>query len=178
VVENVVTVDDYPLHHQSEADIAIEPGRLFDWLDDPRRLASHMEKPSLMTAGSSMRFETDAAGGQTVGSQIRMSGRVLGIRLALDEVVIHREPPNRKTWETVDEPRLLVIGAYRMGFVISPSPSGSRLVVFIDYRLPAHGLARGLGLLLGRTYAAWCTRRMARDARQAARPVADSTRST
>lgn len=173
-----MTADDYPLHHQSEADIAVEPERLFDWLDDPRRLASHMEKPSLMTAGSAMRFETDAGRGQAIGSHIRMSGRVLGIHLALDEIVTHREPPCRKTWETVDEPRLLVIGAYRMGFVISPAPGGSRLVVFIDYRLPAHGLARGLGLLLGRSYAGWCTRRMARDARQAASPASEPTRST
>ena len=172
-----MTANDYPLHHQSEVNIAIEPERLFDWLDDPRRLASHMEKPSLMTAGSSMRFETDDRKGQAVGSHIRMAGRVLGIRLALDEIVIRREPPHRKTWETVDEPRILVIGAYRMGFVISPAPSGSRLVVFIDYRLPAYGLARGLGLLLGRTYAGWCTRRMARDAWQAASPATESTRS-
>ena len=162
-----MTVDDYPLHHRSEAEVAVAPQRLFDWLDDPRRLTSHMEKPSLMTAGSSMHFETDRSLGQAIGSHIRMSGRVLGVHLALDEVVTLREPPLRKTWETVGEPRLLVIGAYRMGFIISPTPNGSRLVVFIDYRLPTAGVARVLGLLLGRAYAGWCTRRMAGDAQHA-----------
>jgi hypothetical protein len=171
-----VTLDDYPLHHRSEAEVAVAPQHLFDWLDDPRRLASHMEKPSLMTAGSSMHFETDRGLGQAIGSHIRMFGRVLGIDLGLDEIVTLHEPPLRKTWETVGEPRLIVIGAYRMGFVISPTPNGSRLVVFIDYRLPAHGPARLLGLLLGRAYAGWCTRRMASDARHAAIPASETTR--
>ena len=75
------------------------------------------------------------------------------------------EPPLRKTWQTQGEPRLLVIGAYRMGFTITPLASGSRLLVFIDYKLPARGLAHGLGRLLGPAYAAWCTRRMAQDAK-------------
>ncbi len=70
-------------------------------------------------------------------------------------------------WETIGEPRLLVIGAYRMGFAISPHAPGSRLVVSIDYRLPASGIERVLGWLLGRVYAAWCTQRMVADARAA-----------
>ena len=70
----------------------------------------------------------------------------------------------RKIWETRGEPRLLVIGAYRMGFTIAAQRARSRLVVFIDYQLPPRGFARGLALLFGRTYAAWCTRRMATDA--------------
>ena len=65
---------------------------------------------------------------------------------------------------TRGEPRLLVIGAYRMGFTIAAQGERSRLVVFIDYQRPARGFARGLALLFGRTYAAWCTRRMATDA--------------
>jgi hypothetical protein len=159
--------DDYPLHHRSEVVVAADPDTVFARLDDHRRLASHMEKPSLMTAGSSMRIETDSLGGQAVGSVIRMMGRVLGVSLSLDEVVTERTPPWRKAWETVGEPRLLVIGAYRMGFEIAAEGGASRLTVFIDYRLPSRGLARGLGLLLGRNYAAWCTRRMANDAKAA-----------
>lgn len=159
-----MTAEVYPFHHRSEIDVAADPQRLFARLDEHQRLAAHMEKPSLMTAGASMRIETDSQHGQAVGSVIRISGRVLGIRLAVEEVVTEREPPLRKTWETLGEPRLLVIGAYRMGFAITPHGSNSRLLVFIDYRRPARGVARGLGLLLGRAYAAWCTRRMASDA--------------
>ena len=44
-----------------------------------------------------------------------MNGRILGLKLSLDEVVTERDPPARKVWETVGVPRLLVIGPYRMG---------------------------------------------------------------
>lgn len=155
----------FPLHQRSEVLLAIDDQRLFAHLDDHRRLSSHMEKRSLMTVGASMRIATDERHGQAVGSVIRMTGRVLGLRLSLEEVVTTYEPPHEKAWETVGEPRLLVISDYRMGFMIDPVPSGSRLIVFIDYRLPARGIGRLFGLLLGRAYAAWCTRRMAGDAR-------------
>ena len=79
-------------------------------------------------------------------------------------MVTERVPPLRKTWETRGEPRLLVIGAYRMGFTIAAQGARSQLVVFIDYQLLPRGFARGLARLFGRTYAAWCTRRMATDA--------------
>ena len=154
----------YPLHYRSEVDVDIDAHTLFAHLDDHKRLASHMEKPSLMMGGATMRVETDALRGQAVGSLIRVTGRVLGMKLAVKEVVTEHVPPWRKIWETCGEPRLLVIGSYRMGFTISPRGRFSRLVVFIDYRLPSRGIAHGLGLVFGRAYASWCTRRMATDA--------------
>lgn len=159
-----MTGDRYPLHHRNEVDVDAGAQRLFAYLDDHRRLAGHMEKPSLMMAGATMRVETDALRGQAVGSVIRVNGRVLGMDVLVEEVVTERVPPLRKTWETRGEPRLLVIGSYRMGFTISVQGDRSRLAVSIDYELPPRGFALGLGLLLGRSYAAWCTRRMATDA--------------
>ena len=111
-----------------------------------------------------MSIDVDAGRGQRIGSQIRMSGRVLGILLSLDEVVVEREPSSRKAWETVGEPRLLVIGPHRMGFTVLPDTSGSRLEVFIDYDLPKGPVSRRLGRLFGGFYARWCTRRMVDDA--------------
>ena len=156
--------DHYPRHHRSEVYVDADANSLFALLDDHRRLAGHMERPSLMMAGATMRVETDALKGQAVGSLIRVTGRVLGVTLLVEELVTERVPPLRKTWETRGEPRLLVIGSYRMGFTISPENDRSRLVVFIDYQLPRRGFAHLLVLLFGRAYAAWCTRRMATDA--------------
>jgi hypothetical protein len=89
---------------------------------------------------------------------------VLGIRLFLEEEVLVHEPPTRKEWETVGVPRLLVIGAYRMGFTLTPAGAGCQLRVSIDYDLPARGAARLLGRMFAGSYARWCTRRMVRDA--------------
>lgn len=165
VLNSQMAADPFPLHHRTEVLLAIDPDRLFAYLDDPRSVARHMEKPSLRTAGASMRIETDERQGQSIGSWIRLTGTVLGMSLSVEEVVTRRNPPHEKVWETIGEPRFLVIGAYRMGFEISRLEQGSRLMVFIDYRLPRSGFARCLGRMLGRTYAAWCTRRTADDAK-------------
>lgn len=166
--------DHYPFHQRSEADVSVDARSLFAHLDAHRRLSAHMEKRSLMMAGATMRIEMDALQGQAVGSVIHIAGRVLGLHLAVAEVVTERVPPLRKTWETLGEPRLLVIGAYRMGFTIAPQGACSRLAVFIEYRLPLNGFARVLATIFGRAYAKWCTRRMAADAVAAMVPAASS----
>jgi hypothetical protein len=42
-----MVADLFPMHHRSEALLAVDAAHL----DDHRRLASHMEKQALMTAG-------------------------------------------------------------------------------------------------------------------------------
>ncbi len=116
-----------------------------------------------MMMGSKMAIETDERGGRAVGSKVRMVGKMMGMTLALEEVVTERQPPFRKAWQTVDA-KLLVIAQYRLGFELTPDGARSRLLVYIDYALPEKPPARWLGLLFGRVYARWCTRRMARDA--------------
>ena len=146
----------YPHHYETSVDVPASPAELFESIDDHERLAGHMMSSSMMMAGSRMRWAA------AIGSRIRMAGAVLGFRIELEEVVTDREPPRRKTWETLGEPRLLVIGGYRMGFEIIPkSGGGSRLKIFIDWHDPPPTW-RWLGKLLGRAYARWCTESMAR----------------
>lgn len=158
----------FQFHREATTDLHAHSGAVFALLDDHRRLAGHMEKPSLMMAGATMKIETDGRHGQAIGSQIRLRGQVLGIALAVDEVVVQYEPPWRKAWETIGEPRMLVIGAYRMGFEIASrmdqGREGSRLRVWIDYGLPTGVLGGWLGSALGGIYAGWCTRQMVLDA--------------
>ncbi len=151
-------------HYESSALVHATPAELFSHVDDPARLSSHMSESSWMMGGSRLSTEVDRGGGKIVGSHIRMGGRVLGVQLALDEAVTERNPPHRKVWETIGEPRLLVIGHYRMGFDIAQQGHGSTFRVFIDYALPRSAPARWLGRLFGRFYARWCTERMVNDA--------------
>jgi hypothetical protein len=152
-------------HYESAGTVHAPPDELFAHLDDHARLSGHMEKSSWMMAGARMRLELDEGAGRRVGSRLTLSGRVLGVRLWVEEVVTDREPPRRKAWETVGAPRLLVIGDYRMGFELAPrDAAASEIRVFIDYALPATGVARWLGRLMGDWYARWCTRRMVDDA--------------
>lgn len=152
-------------HEAYEATVRMTPTGLFERLDDQTRLSAHMSKRSWKMGWGRMDTILDAQGGRAAGSHIVLRGRVFGIRLELDEVVTLREPPARKEWETVGEPRLLVIGAYRMGFTITPREQGwSLLRVVIDYDLPSKGVSRVLGRLFGPAYARWCVKRMVADA--------------
>lgn len=136
----------------------------FDHLDDQRRLSAHMSRRSWKMGWGRMDVTMDRRSGREVGSHIVVDGRVFGMRLHLDEVVTERVRPALKRWETVGEPRLLVIGAYRMGFDLKRRDAMTSLKVGIDYELPRRGLSRVLGRLFGRSYATWCTRRMVLDA--------------
>lgn len=153
----------YPGHAEATAMVAATPQALFGYLDDPRRLGSHMEQRSWAMAGARMSFELDAAQGRSVGARIRLHGRVLGYPLELDEVAAQHEPARTKTWETVGAPRLLVIGSYRMGFEIAAQGQGSRLRVLIDFA-PGTLKPAFLNRWLGQAYGRWCVERMAKDA--------------
>ena len=90
-----------PFRHESRRRIEATAEALFSYLDDHRRLSGHMSKPSWMMAGASMQIEFDAQKGQVVGSRIRLSGRVLGLDLHVEEVVTEHTAPLRKVWATV-----------------------------------------------------------------------------
>ena len=88
-----------------------------------------------------MSYEVDERGGREIGSAIRMTGAILGLRLAVEEIVTERTPPRRKAWETRGPQRMIVIDSYRMGFDIEKKDGGARATVFIDY-LPAQRVSR------------------------------------
>ena len=154
----------YTEHAEHSAVIQAPAERVFDWLDDQTRLSQHMSKRSWKMGWGKMETALDERRGRAVGSHIVLRGRVFGIYLYLDEVVVDHDPPFRKAWETVGAPRLLVIGPYRMGFDLAPMGADAKLRVFIDYQMATTGIARLLGRLFGRSYANWCVRQMAEDA--------------
>jgi len=152
-------------HYEVSGLIVAPAERIFDFLDDPARLNSHMSKSSWSMGGGKMNLELDGGHGQRVGSKMKLAGRAFGIPLSLVEIVTERRRPYDKVWQTTGEPRIWVIAHYRLGFEVGARPFGSLVRVFIDYELPARGIAHWLGWLFGSSYAKWCTRRMFGDAR-------------
>jgi hypothetical protein len=165
----------FAYHAESRGLLEASAERVFAHLDDHTRLSAHMSRRSWRMGWGRMGLHLDERAGRAVGSRIRLEGRILGVWLALEEVVTEHTPPTRKVWATVGTPQLLVIGPYRMGFALVPVGAGdsgggadaATLTVFIDYALPDRGLSRLLGRLFGHWYARWCTERMVTDARAA-----------
>ncbi len=156
----------YSRHEEHSASINASAEQVFNHLDDQTNLAEHMSKRSWKMGWGRMETVLDSQGGRSVGSHIIIRGRAFGMRLYLDEVVTKREPPLTKGWETVGEPRLLVVGPYRMSFDVTRVSTAAQLRVAIDYGLPSKGIFRLLGRLFGQSYAKWCTRQMVRDAQR------------
>lgn len=154
---------DLPFHFESYAKLDVPAETVFSHLDDHQRLSAHMSQRSWMMAGGRMELVLDAAQGRALGSKIRLSGRVLGIPLEVEEVVTDYSPPLRKYWETTGTPKLLVIGHYRMGFEITPQGGSCQLRIFIDYVLPESIPGYWLGRMFGSMYARWCTKSMVSD---------------
>ena len=91
-----------PFRYESNGSVQASPGQVFAHIDDPTRLASHMCKGAWRMAhgawrmahgrwrmaGDHMSTATAAGRGQAVGSQIRVSGRVLGVERSLEELVL------------------------------------------------------------------------------------------
>jgi uncharacterized membrane protein len=122
-----------------------------------------MSRKSWRHGGGSMSIETDAQGGRAVGSHIWLNGRMLGLSLGVECVVIKRTPNEVKEWETVGTPRLLVIGAYRMSVRIVPHDEVCVVTIAIDYAMPPRAWKRILAAVFGRMHARWRVEQMARD---------------
>ena len=155
----------FRFHEETAGFVHAAPERVFATLDDHARLAAHMEKPSWRMGWARMKITTDTTRPRGIGSHLTLLGRVFGFQLSVDEVVTRYEPPLVKQWETTREPRLLVIGAYRMTYAITAAADGvSELRVTIDYNRPVSLVSRLLSVLFGRAYARWCTGQMVADA--------------
>lgn len=161
----------YRFHDETAGFIPEPPERVFAKLDDHARLAAHMAKPSWRMGWATMQIITDPERPRGVGSHIALRGRVFGLRLSVDEEVTRYEPPYLKEWATTQEPRLLVIGQYRMAFSTKGVHDGTELRVTIDYNRPASPFPRLLGILFGQMYARWCTSQMVSDAAKPVPPV-------
>lgn len=148
----------YQRHYEESVLISKSAEEIFAYLDDHNNLSSHMNDSSWMMAGSRMETSIDAGHGRNVGSHIKMSGKIFGINLFLDEIITQREPPRIKVWETVGDVRLLIIGHYRMKVEIKPEENRSLFVVSIEYNLPDRNV--WLGWLFGGFYAKWCVKQM------------------
>ena len=153
-------MQELPRHYEDSLIIPVSAEDVFAYADDFKNFSSHMNKSSWMMGGGRMETKVDEANGKAVGSHVSMSGKVFGIELYLDEQVTKREVPHYKEWQTAGNPKLLVIGHYRMSFEINPKNNGSNLKVSIDYDLPKSLGGSLLGSIFGGMYAKWCVQQM------------------
>ena len=154
----------YDNHFENQVPISVNRNEIFAFVDDHKNLATHMNKSTWMMGGGHMRTEVDSGQGQKVGSHIRMAGKVFGGQVSLEEVITEYAPPQLKVWETVGQPKLIVIGHYRRRTELEPQMDGTKMTVSIDYNSPQRNA--WLGFLFGNLYAKWCVNKMLDDIKE------------
>lgn len=73
--------DAFPYQAETSDRLRAVAEPVFAHLDDPRRLSAHMNRRSWRLGWGRMDLQLDERGGRAVGSRIRLTGRVFGVRL-------------------------------------------------------------------------------------------------
>lgn len=152
----------YEKHYRESIVIPATVQDVFDYVDDQAKYYSHVLGFTRLLGGT-MDLQADQGHGQAIDSHIRLTGKVLGASLSLEEKVTQREPPHSKSWETVGTPSFLIVGHYRYGVHVRPLGGGAVLDISFDFSPPTgSGPVR---LLLSRIYGRICAREMATSTR-------------
>lgn len=154
--------------YSSEVVIRAPAAEVFAYIDDIRNVAAHMSAHrSAAMAGSRLAVEIVGRQASGVGAVYRYTGRVLGLVLDFEERVTRYAPPTLKEWQTMGQPRMLILGSYVMTFMVTATAaSEARLAVDLRYTLPTARPWRWIGRALAPFYARWCVEAILSGSRQ------------
>ena len=148
-------------------EIRATPEEVFAYLDDIKNVGMHMASSSMAMLGGKMSLQVISKNKTGRGATYRLRGGVLWMPIDITETVTKWAEGREKEWETVDNPKIIVMSWYRMHFVLKPAQRGTHVDFEIEYGLPTSFFGKMLGKLLARKYADWCLRRATEDAKLA-----------
>lgn len=148
-------------------EIKSSPDVVFSHIDYVRNIGMHMSKRSMPMMGGSLKTEILSKNDRGLGATYRMYGKVMGMKIDFTEKVTKWIENQEKVWETIGEPKLIIMGGYIMNLNVRPSNFGTRLTFGIKYSYPKSVFWKGISIVVGDWYAKWCLRNMCRDAKKA-----------
>ena len=119
-----------------------------------------------MMMGGKMEMERLPGPEKGVGAGFRWTGRVLGFSLDFTETVTLWKENEKKVWETIGSPKLIILGWYRMRLVTEARGNGTRASLQIEYAPPEGFFYKLLSKALAGWYADWCLSRMLGDTKK------------
>lgn len=140
--------------------------KVFAFLDDLSKTGMHMSERSMMMMGSKLELERLPGPEKGEGATFRWSGKVLGLPVNFTETVTRWKKNEEKVWETVGEPRMIILGWYRMRLTTEPKKSGTSVLLEIQYEPPKGFFYKLLSAFLARQYAGWCLNQMLGDTKK------------
>ncbi|MFZ5552854.1 MAG: SRPBCC family protein [Bacteroidota bacterium] len=144
--------------------INASPEKAFAFMDNIENTGMHMTKKNTAMMGSRLTIEWLSENKTGLGTKYRWTGKVAGMNMDFTVEVTKWENGKEKIWETVGEPKLIVLSWYRMFLTLEPDENGNTIALLgIDYRRPKGGV---LGFFLAKRYAAWCVNSMLNDTKK------------
>lgn len=147
-------------HLSNQIIVQASPAEVFSRLDDMTEIGKHMTESSMPLMGSKLKFAILSPNETDIGATYRYYGKIMGLTLDITEVVRRYKLNEEKFWETIGEPKIIIMSHYVLGFQLKPTTGGTQATFSIDYEIPQRGLGKVLGILLSNWYAHWCLRMM------------------
>jgi len=135
-------------------------------MDNISNTGMHMMKSSGMMMGSKLNLEELTPERSGTEKTYRWYGKVMGIKLDFTVKVTKWIAGKEKIWETIGQPKMIILHWYRMHLLLVPNSKGTLAELSIEYTLPTQVFYWLISLLLAPIYAKWCVGNMLKDTRE------------
>ncbi len=144
--------------------IRASPEKVFEFMDDVRNMGMHMSRDSRAMMGSHLDLEMLSENTSGPGASYRWKGKVMGMTIDFTMVVTKWIKDIERVWETIGEPKVIVIGKYSMFLKLAPADGSTMTTLGISYEKPKDFFGKVLEFFLGKWYCNWCLNNMLHDA--------------
>jgi hypothetical protein len=151
---------------KKEIIIYTSPQKVFSHMDDLSKTGMHMKENSMMMMGSKLSFERLEGPLQGIGTTYRWHGKIMGLPVDITETVTKWTENQEKVWETTGDPKIILLGWYRMILKLMPVKEGTLVSLQIDYTQPNGVFYNFLYFFLSRWYCHWCLNNMLNDSKK------------
>lgn len=142
------------------------PEQVFKAIDDLGVTGMHMTQSSMMMMGSKLNLEFLTANHTGFGSKYRWTGKMVGMKMDFTVEVTQWIDGKEKTWETLGDPKLIILSWYKMHLRVFPVSTGVKAELSITYERPKSLFYKMLSFLSADWYCKWCLKKMLGDARK------------
>jgi hypothetical protein len=131
---------------------------VFSYMDKLSNTGMHMSKSSMPMLGNKLELEQLSENDTGLHAKFRWYGKIVGLTLDFTVVVTKWIKNQEKVWETIGKAKMIILGWYQMGLIISPLNAGkaAKVKLSIVYTRPNNIFFQLLSFLLAPFYANWC----------------------
>ena len=119
-----------------------------------------MSENSMMMMGSKLTLEHLSGPERGVGAIFRWLGKIMGMEIDITERITTWIENREKVWETIGQPKIILLGWYRMILKTSAVKEGTLTSLQIDFTPPSGFFYKILYFLFSGWYCNWCLNNM------------------